>query len=230
MKINTIGIFIFCIFSVLGCQEKSVLIPYSKEHIKIDGSKKDPAWKQAFRLDQFYSPWEERPIPKTEFRSFHDSEFFYFHFQSIDKQIVCHEVPKNKTSVEYSDRIELFFSVDRQLSTYYGLEFDACQRMIAFKSEGYRNFDQGWSFPGRVKDWKVREINNGYEVEGRIKISDLREMNVLKNNEMLMGIFRADFRRNNKKDVSWLSWTQINSEKPDLHHIDGFQLVKLGDK
>jgi len=222
---------VFFSLQLLSCSDQENVIPYHEHKVKIDGSKKDYIWKITEVYDEFYSPWSEKKIEKTEFRSFHNSVFLYFHFTIIDKTIYCNQQEQYPASVEYSDRAEIFFTIDAQLSEYYGLEIDACGRMMSFKSESYRSFEEDWKFPGfGKKDFKVIQTNNGYQVEGRIALNVLRDLGVLKEQQMLIGIFRANFYQKNLKDkVQWISWKPIDSKIPDFHDIQGFKSVFLGD-
>lgn len=223
---------VFFFLYLSSCSDQENIIPYHAQKIKIDGNKKEAIWKTIEVYDEFYSSWSDKTIEKTEFSSFHNSVFLYFHFTIIDKSILCNEKKRYSDSVEYSDRAEIFFATDEQLSTYYGIEIDACGRMIVFKSNGYRNFEESWKFPGfDKKDFKVNQTNNGYQVEGRIPLNVLRDLGVLKDKKMLIGVYRANYYVENAKDkVQWIGWSSIDTEIPDFHNIQGFKTVLLVDK
>lgn len=234
MKTNpasTIFIFHLIIILFISCEEKAFIIPFHDGNIKIDGPKRDSIWKLCQPYDQFYYPPNDTKSQRTEFRSFWNKEYLYFHFDINDRLIVCAKDRGKSNAVEYSDRAEIFFAVDNQMSEYFGIEIDACERMINFKSVGYRNFEPDWTFPYlRKKDYKVKRLKTGYEVEGRIELKALVELGVLQDQKLLMGVFQADFRKaNSKKSVQWKSWNEIKTDKADFHTADGFQLVILGD-
>lgn len=229
--VSTIFIFQLIIILFISCEENAFTIPFHDGIVKLDGSKHDSIWKLCQPYEQFYYPPNETKSQRTEFRSFWNKDYLYFHFDIIDRNVVCDNDREKSIAVEYSDRAEIFFAIDDQLSEYFGLEIDACERMINFKSVGYRNFEPDWTFPYlRRKDYQVKRLKSGYQVEGRIEIKALSQLGILKDQKLLMGVFQADFRKaNSRKSVQWKSWNEIRSEKPDFHTLDGFQLVILGD-
>ena len=225
-------VFLLIILSMfLSCSDMDFSISYIDEQVKIDGDMKDKVWSKCNTHNQFFSPWSDLEVEKTEFRTYHDKSYLYYHFKIEDQTLNCFQSADHAESVEYSDRAEIFFSVDSLMSKYYGIEIDACGRMIEFKSEGYRNFDKTWSFPSMdYKDYQVLKSSFGYQVEGRISLQALEEMEVLKDGKLLVGIFRANFlEAGSKKKVQWISWKPIQTKKPNFHHISGFRTVNLGD-
>lgn len=212
----------------IGCAPKLFEIPYHEVKIEIDGSKADSIWHELNTYSHFISNWDELPVPTTEFKCFYDSIYLYFHYRVQDEQVICYDHRKNDLAVGSSDRVEIFFASNSQLEPYYGLEFDACNRVLQFKGNGSWNFEKKWKFPGLTKkDYKVRAFKGGYQFEARLKIKSLHEMNLIHDKKMLIGLHRADFSKNNEDKVRWISWKKIETPKPNFHNLEGFQLVKF---
>ena len=225
-------VFLLIILSMfLSCSEMDFSISFKDEQAIIDGSLNDKVWSKCNAHKQFYSPWSDAEIEKTEFRSFHDNNNLYYHFTIEDQTLNCFQSADPAESIEYSDRAEIFFSVDTLMSKYYGIEIDACGRMAEFKSKGYRSFEEGWSFPDMDQsDYQVIRTSAGYQVEGKISLNALEEMEILNEGKILVGIFRANFlEEGSKKKVQWISWKENQTTKPNFHHISGFRTINLGD-
>ena len=87
-----------------------------------------------------------------------------------------------------SDRVELFFAVDEELSEYYSLEKDGMGRL--FDSHNTRSeksspenyladINYEWDIPKSVIDWKIDNIDQGFYIEGAISMDYLRKMHLL---------------------------------------------------
>lgn len=212
-----------------GLQPKAFVIPKYEVGINIDGKAKEAIWKRAKTYDKFKSPWDSLQVPLTTFKSFCDTSHLYFHFKVKDSQVICYDHKKNDLAVEGSDRVELFFASNDSLSTYYGLEIDACERFMTFKSNGYRQFEEGWEFPEfGSEDYKIKGTRKGYLVEGRISLRVLEELDILHNGSMLIGIHRAEYyREKDEEKVRWISWNDFLINKPDFHIREGFRMVQI---
>lgn len=230
MRLALLIIF-FAINQFSSCSDQGFIIDKFDAKLTIDGQKNEAIWQRVNAYKEFYAPWSEWQVEETEFRIFHDAKYLYFHFSVLDVSNSCHQIKSYATSVEFSDRVEIFFARDQEMSEYIGLEIDACGRMIQFKSQGNRNFVKDWKFSEfREEDYEVIQTEQGYQVEGRISKSALSSMDFLKNRKLLMGVFRANY-LNEAGDgkVQWISWKDISLKNPDFHQIDGFKFVHLGD-
>ncbi len=214
---------------LLGLQPKAYVIPRHEVGITIDGKAKEAIWNKSKTFEKFKSPWDTLQVPATTFKSFCDSTHFNFYFKVKDSQVICYDNMENTKAVEGSDRVELFFASNDSLSTYYGIEMDACERFISFKSNGYRKFEEGWEFPEfSSDDFKIKGSRKGYAVEGRIKLEVLKELDILHNGSMLIGVHRAEYYRQKKEEkVRWISWNDFEVSKPDFHLREGFRMVQI---
>jgi hypothetical protein len=169
------------------------------------------------RLDDFQFPWLDRPAPLTIFRAVWNEEFFKFRFEVEDDDLVLdpHEDPGE--AVLGSDRVELFFASTRDLSTpYYGAEMDPRGGVYDYEAIYHRKFDPTWSFPGLK--FAGEFVEGGYEVEGTIPLAVLRELGCLSGDEMIAGVYRAEFSHGPDGVVQdWISWIHPGTEKPDFH-------------
>jgi len=68
-------------------------------------------------------------------------------------------------------------------------------------------------------------------VEGQISIASLTKFNLIKDNKIETGIFRAKF--NQQKDATfeptWISWVNPNTETPNFHTPTSFGVMCLED-
>lgn len=223
---------VICLGLLLSsCNNSSTAIPYHKGQITIDGTDQDSVWLLCDVYEDFVSPWKKQSVPTTRFKTFYDDEYLYVHFTAKDKDQVCNTHKLHKRAVEQSDRVEVFFSKDEEMSQYYGMEFDICGRMISFKSTGYRNFKKNWKFPHfKRKDYRTRKLLNVYQSEIRIPLKALEELELINDNKLWMGVFRANYNSQSYNKVQWISWKMLNTQKPDFHNIKGFKLMEFGDK
>lgn len=197
----------------------------------MDGSDQDSIWMICDTYEDFVSPWQRAAVPITRFKCFYNDEYLYVHFTAKDQDQVCKKHNVTKRAVELSDRVEIFFAKDEEMSEYYGMEFDICGRVNVFKSTGYRNFQKNWRFPHfKKKDYRTRQLLNVYQSEIRIPIKALQELELINDGKLLMGVFRANFNSKNYNKVQWISWQKINTPKADFHTIKGFKLMELGGK
>lgn len=229
-------LFIFsCIFSLVllsGCSPKPYTISYLEGIIDIDGRDEEQVWSQCDQYDDFISPWDPQAVEETQFQSFYNDEYLYFHFKVRDRTQICHLDYKNDTAVEYSDRVELFFAMNSDMSAYCGLEFDACGRKQQFFSEGYRQFKEAWEFPSlKDLDHTALQTEDGYQVEGRISMKALFDLGMIDEGFIHLGVFRANCKSKFvKEDIQWISWKNIGTDKPDFHNYEGFKKVRLVPK
>ena len=193
--------------------------------IQLDGKGKDAGWAQAETLTDFRFPWQNRPAPPTAFRALWDSEFLYFQFVVKDEDVVIWEGKDQDASVLGSDRVELFFAVNKELNPYYSLEMDP--RAWVFSSKGiyHRNIDRNWSWDGLETFSSL--TNDGYILEGRIPMQSLERLELWQDKqkrELRVGVFRAEFDHlpDGKVKHNWISWITPDSPTPDFHIPSAF--------
>ncbi|MBP8793372.1 MAG: endoxylanase, partial [Lutibacter sp.] len=133
-------------------------------------------------------------------------------------------------SIGNSDRVELFFRTDANLDPYYCLEIDPTPRIMDFKAYPNKNFDFNWNWPKNDIIVKSDIENNFFVVEGAITLASLKKINLLKDNKIETGIFRAKYNKqdNSTFEPTWISWVNPQTETPNFHIASSFgQLILL---
>ncbi len=198
--------------------------------ISLDGVLTEPAWERANIETAFRFPWEERPLPGTEFRALFDTFALYFAFRVEDHDIVLAEHFRSKEDVVHEDRVELFFALDEELAQYFCLEIDPLGRVLDYRATHYRKFDFSWTFPGL--EVVGRQTGDGYAVEGRIRWEALQSLGFPppdSGRALKFGIYRAEFRHTQGREYreGWISWVDPRTEEPDFHVPESFGYLKM---
>ncbi len=191
--------------------------------------KNDKLWDEANVLADFCSPWDNTPIHKIEFRALYNTQFLYFNFKVYDTNIYISNNAIEYDGINNSDRVELFFRSNNQLNPYYCLEIDPTPRLMDFKARHYRDFDFSWNWP--LQDIEIQSaVNKTYfTVTGKISLKSLRALNLLHNNKIEVGVFRAKYNKqpDNSYAATWISWVNPKTEEPDFHTPSAFGLFCL---
>src|SRR5258705_12804173 len=149
-------------------------------------------WKQAEIINSFFYPWEiEERDSSLTFKSVHDNEWLYCLFQVLDEDIKFYVNRNDKVEVTYGDRVEIFFTPDKTLSSYYCLEIDPLGRVYDYRASYHRKFDPEWTWPDGHLIVEARQKENGYEVKCKISIESLKKIGVLNNGEIVAGLYRG---------------------------------------
>lgn len=61
-------------------------------------------------VTDFVNPWEQAQMPKTEFKAFHNDQYFYFSFDVEDPNILIYDTTDHEWMVAREDRVELFMA------------------------------------------------------------------------------------------------------------------------
>ena len=201
--------------------QSTLHIPFNEKEIKVDGVIEE-AWKQTVLVENLVAPWNKSESDSTKFRAFVSSNYFNFCFQVRDNTITT--IPFEKElSVTKEDRVELFFSSDTTLAIYYCFEIDPNGNVLDYSAKYYRDFDESWNFKSLEAAASISDT--GYIVEGKISLKELRELGI--SNPFNLGIFRADFKSSKSGDVTWYSWIEPSSTKPDFHIPSAFGEIHL---
>ncbi len=206
--------------------KKYIVKNIPKADIKLDGILDEGEWQKANLTNHFVFPWENTKPPKTEFRAFHDADYFYYSFIAEDDEIVIDTVINNDENlIEGEDRVEIYLSLDDELKEYYCLEVDVKGRVLSYSSSFHRQFDFSWECPEIKTGTAI--IDNGYVVEVRIPLSSLESLGfpVREANAVIMaGLFRAQFNRLPDGEIEWhwLSWIDPNIKEEDFHVRSSF--------
>jgi hypothetical protein len=200
--------------------------------LTVEGRIMNPIWEQANINSDFTFPWEDEEAPKTTFRALCDNENLYFRFDVQDDNVLTHVREDHKMEVVDSDRVEIFFRQDDKLNPYYCLEMDARGRVLDYMTKYYRDFDYEWQWPQiNSLSIKASEKKGGYVVEGFISLDSLKELGLLKNNQLEAGLYRGYCmnlpEENKAANLRWISWVKPDSDKPDFHMPSSFGKLVL---
>jgi len=200
--------------------------------MEVDGVDNEEAWRNIRQDKGFSWPWKKGQAPPTSFRAFCSAEFVFFFFDVTDRDVVTIRGPEEKT-VAGGDRVELFFSVDREMKKYYCLEIDAFGKVLDYQASFYRNFDESWDLPGLRASG--RRTPSGYTVEAAIPVEWFRESgicNMQPGSRIIAGIYRGEFSRSQTDAIeqSWISWQDPGTEKPDFHIPSSLGIFVVDDR
>lgn len=197
--------------------------------LKITGKGESEAWGRSEVLTQFLSPWDTKEPSRIEFRALWDGIHFFFCFTVFDTNIHIDTKDNSVDSIGNSDRVELFFRPDDSLNPYYCLEIDTSARIMDFIAYPDKKFDFNWNWP--KKDITVQSSKNeeSFIVEGTISLDSLKKLNLIKENKIETGIFRAKYNSENgiNFEPTWISWINPNTETPNFHISSSFGVLHL---
>jgi hypothetical protein len=195
-----------------------------KKQQNADGFLESLLWEKANCLTDFCSPWEEEAFSKMEFRALWDLENLFFKFRVFDTDLYIDKKDDSIDSIGNSDRVELFFRTDKELSPYYCLEMDTAARLMDFKAYPDKNFDFDWKWPKEDLELKASQDAVSYSVEGRISLKSLQSLNLVHNNSIETGVFRAKFSPDEHQEYqpTWMPWVNPNTETPNFHIASSF--------
>lgn len=181
-------------------------------------------WNKANVLTDFCSPWNSQPFSKIEFRAVWDLENLFFDFRVFDTDIHIDQKDDSFDSIGNSDRVELFFRTDDSLNPYYCLEIDTAARIMDFRAYPHKNFDLEWKWPKTDLSIYASKNETSFSVSGKISVQSLNELNLIQNDTIETGVFRAKFIENEKQmyDPTWISWVDPNTVMPNFHIASSF--------
>lgn len=199
--------------------------------LEISGRGDHPLWKKAIVLTDFKSPWDTEKPSEIEFRALWDGANLFFCFTVFDTMIHIEQKDESIQSIGNSDRVELFFRPNNSLNPYYCLEIDTAARIMDFIAYPNKNFDFDWNWPQGNLIVKSAINENSFTVEGAITISSLRMLNLIKENKIETGIFRAKYNEKEKSifEPVWISWVDPITETPNFHIESSFGILTLMD-
>ncbi|QIH40459.1 endoxylanase [Flavobacterium sp. Sr18] len=199
------------------------------KQLTVSGNGDDIAWENAQILTDFCSPWNNKKGTEITFKALWDRENLFFNFTVLDTEIHIEKKDDSFESIGNSDRVELFFRTDDALNPYYCLEIDNTGRIMDFIAYPNKNFDFDWNWP--KNDLVVKSsVNTGsFIVEGSISIESLKSFNLVKNNRIETGVFRAKYvkTKNEFFEPNWITWINPNTETPNFHLASSFGVFVL---
>ena len=181
-------------------------------------------WERANCLTDFCSPWNSDLFSKIEFKALWNTDNLFFNFKVFDTDIYIDQEDNTFDNIGNSDRVELFFRVNDSLNPYYCLEIDTQARIMDFKALPDKNFDFKWKWCKNDLEVKSSRNKEAFIVEGRISMQSLKELNLIHNNTLEVGVFRAKFSKdkNQNYEPTWISWVNPNTETPNFHIASSF--------
>ncbi len=205
----------------VNCIEKNTLILTEKGDSSL--------WSKAEVLTDFVSAWDNKKPEKIEFRALWDTKNIYFCFIVYDSLVHIDKKSNSFDSIGNSDRVELFFRTDASLNPYYCLEIDPTPRIMDFIAFPDKNFHFDWNWPKQDLMVKSNIEKDSFTVEIAISISSLEKFNLIKDNKIETGIFRAKYyeQENSTFEPVWISWVNPNTESPNFHTPTSFGLLSL---
>ncbi|MFV8346955.1 sugar-binding protein [Flavobacterium sp. ZB4P13] len=200
-----------------------------KKQLNISGNGDDTLWDNAMILTDFCSPWSTEKGTEITFRVLWDREKLFFNFTVLDTEIHIEKQDDSIDSIGNSDRVELFFRPDNSLNPYYCLEIDTSGRVMDFMAHPNKDFDFNWNWPKDDLVVKSTVNANSFTVEGSISIESLKSFNLIQNNRIETGVFRAKYtkRQNGCFEPNWITWVNPNTETPNFHIASSFGVFVL---
>ena len=166
----------------------------------------------ASRIDALHAPWDGLE-DVTTFRCHADQERFYFHYEVVDSTLTLLDPYEGERTVDWEDRVEIFFSQDADMTAYFCGEIDPMGRRMDYSSSYKCPLDYEWNFSTMRQAGQVTD--QGYIVAGSVAISELAELGVDLKNGFYLGVFRADFHQDGS--VNWYSAVKTDDESPYFH-------------
>lgn len=201
----------------------------AKDQLQITGKGESAFWEEAEALSNFISPWDSETPSKIEFKALWDENHLYFCFTVYDTETHIDKKDDTVVSIGNSDRVELFFRPDSSLNPYYCLEMDTDARIMDFIAYPNKEFNYDWKWP--EGDINVRSSKNetSFTVEGAISIDSLKKFNLIKDNKIETGIFRAKYNSTDaiNFEPTWITWVNPNTETPNFHIASSFGVLDL---
>lgn len=194
--------------------------------LNITGGEMHPVWEMANLNQDFNYPWEDNKVSSMIFRALYDEKNFYFRFDVEEENVLTFVDQNHKMEVVDSDRVEIFFRRDKELTPYYCLEMDAHARVLDYVANYYRKFDFEWQWPEDKLQVKASKSSKGYVFEGAIDLSSLKELGLLNNDTLEAGLYRGHCMAlpadEKEADLRWISWVKPDAEEPDFHIPSSF--------
>lgn len=181
-------------------------------------------WKKAHCLTDFSSPWNDDSVLKIEFRALWDQENFYFNFRVFDTDVYMDQKDNSVDSICNSDRVELFFRSNDKLDPYYCLEIDPSTRLLDFKARPNKVFDYEWKWPENHIKLESSSDEVSFTVAGSISIASLKALDLIHDNVIETGVYRAKFskKQTGNYEPTWITWVDPDTAEPNFHIASSF--------
>ncbi|MBD0833330.1 sugar-binding protein [Aestuariibaculum sediminum] len=203
----------------------------NKQELKLDGTGNHALWDQANVLTDFSSPWDTSDVKKIEFKALYNETHLLVCFKVFDEAVYLDLKGDNWQNIANSDRVELFFRKDENLSPYYCLEIDPSPRVLDFIAYPNRNFDYSWRWPDKHLLVKSNIEQAYFAVEKAISLESLKQLGLLKSGKLEVGVYRAKYNKSTLglMEPTWITWVNPNTETPNFHVASSFGEFILED-
>lgn len=188
-------------------------------------------WAKANILNDFSSPWNDSHPQKTAFRALYNEQFLFLKYDIEDQNLLVYNHSDLNRAIGQSDRVEIFFRKNEELTPYYGLEIAPNGQIMDYKASLYRKIDQDWNWPREHLYTHGTITDNGYVMEVVIRLSFLDDLGLLRVDVLEAGIYRGDCillpdSHQLQSQIKWITWVDPETDKPDFHIPESFgQLV-----
>jgi hypothetical protein len=212
-----------------GCDSgyRAFLFP-GEVNLELDGRADESEWKEVSVERRFLFPWDSRLPPETSFRAFLDDSNLYIFFAAQDSTLLSWEGSEEQL-VASGDRVEIFFSLDSELSRYFCLELSPSNNVLDYEAAYYRKFRPEWDLAG-LRTAAI-QTSSSYTVEAAIPLSTLLMLgfpNPRPGPWIRIGLFRADFvQTSTGVEQNWLSWCLPAVDRPDFHVPSAFGFLEV---
>jgi len=200
-----------------------------KNILQINGLGDNAFWNQAEVLTDFTSPWDDTVPEKIELKALWDTEYIFFCYTVYDANVHIDRQDDSIDSIGESDRVEIFFRTDTALNPYYCLEIDPTPRLMDFKASPKKKFDFDWNWPKNDLIIKSTIKEDHFIVEIAISIQSLKNFDLIKDNCIEAGFYRAKYTQQENKlfEPTWITWVNPDTETPNFHIAGSFGLLTL---
>lgn len=205
------------------------VVKIDKNQLEINGKGNHSLWEKANELTNFSSPWDDASVNEITFKALWDAVNLYCYFKVQDSEIHIDTTDNTKSSINNSDRVELFFRSDSQLNPYYCLEMDPSPRLMDFKAKPNKEFDFNWNWPKNDISIKSYFHKGFFTVEIAISLSSLKQLGLLNDGTIETGIYRAKYNKqeNASYQPTWITWVNPETETPNFHTPTSFGVLRL---
>lgn len=181
--------------------------------ITVDGSAED--WGDYRQLTSLTSAHDHTTPDGTRVALRYDNTKLYFLFEVADPDIVSGKVESERDLFNH-DRVEIFFSSDRNMSFYCGAEISETGVLDHGRDQSGKS-SMDWNF--KTLRHTTKRTAEGYVTEGSFDMEELRELGLIgRNGRVYIGIFRGD-NPNDGTKYRWLSWVVADKlPRPNFHH------------
>lgn len=223
-------------FNAYAQDKNTYVVAYDQQAPVLDGKLNEEVWAKLTPIS-FVNPWEEAKMPDTQFKAYHDDQYLYFAFDVEDPNTVIFEKVHDEMMIARQDRVELFFAqapidkvrADGSYPNYFALEMDYHGRTLSIKADSQKNRDISWNMETLEATGELTD--KGYTLEGRIALQELKDLDLIHDNKIQTGVYRAEFSIVDGREVTnWITWVNPQTEKPNFHINSSFGTFILAPK